>query len=63
MIPAIGLMIGAYIITRMLDLLAGVDKKPAVKLFGVLTILVTMFCVYDVMNAGSKVAASMSFGG
>lgn len=55
MIPALGVMIGAYIITRMLDLLSG-DKKAIVKGFGVVTIVVTLFCVIDILNAGSRMA-------
>lgn len=60
MIPAIGLMIGAYIITRMLELLSG-DKKLWVKGFGVITILVTLVSLIDLLNAGSRAGAG--FGG
>lgn len=60
MIPAIGLMVGFYIITRMLDLLSG-DKKIWVKVFGVITILVTLVSLIDLLNAGSHVGGG--FGG
>lgn len=55
MIPALGVMIGAYIITRMLDLLT-TDKKTVIKVFACLTIIVTLFSVVDILNAGSRVA-------
>jgi hypothetical protein len=55
MIPAIGAMIGAYIITRMLDILT-TDKKAVIKVFACLTIIVTLFGVIDIMNAGTRVA-------
>lgn len=60
MIPAIGLMIGFYIITRMLELLAS-DKKMWVKVFGVITILVTLVSLIDLLSAGSRAGAG--FGG
>jgi len=55
MIPALGTMIGAYIITRMLDLLTN-DKKTVIKVFACLTIIVTLFGIIDILNAGSRVA-------
>jgi hypothetical protein len=55
MIPALGTMIGAYIITRMLDLLT-TDKKTVIKVFACLTIVVTLFGVVDILNAGSRVS-------
>lgn len=54
MLPAIGVMIGAYIITRMLDLLSSTEKKTWVKIFGVMTILITLVSVIDLLNAGSR---------
>lgn len=56
MIPAIGLMIGAYVITRMLDILAD-EKKNWIKGAAVATILVTLVSVIDILNAGSRVSA------
>lgn len=56
MIPAIGLMIGAYVITRMLDILAG-EKKNWIKGAAVVTILVALISVIDILNAGSRVSA------
>ncbi len=55
MIPAIGLMIGAYIVTRMFDLMAKAETHKAVKVFAVLTVLITLVSVVDILNAGSSV--------
>lgn len=43
MIPAIGLMVGAYIFTRMVDMLGRSDVSVIAKIFSVLTILVVLF--------------------
>jgi hypothetical protein len=51
-------MIGFYIITRMLDLLSG-EKKAWIKVFGCVTILVALFSMVDIMNAGSRVERSI----
>lgn len=50
-------MIGIYIITRMLEMLSKQRPMP-VKVFGVITILVTLVAVVDIFNAGSRVANS-----
>lgn len=54
MIPAIGLMIGAYIITRMFEIFAKKDAHMAVKGFAVVTVLITLVSVVDILNAGSS---------
>jgi len=54
MIPAIGTMIGVYIITRMLDLLAA-DRHSVVKGFAVASMLITIFCLIALLSAGSAV--------
>jgi len=43
MIPSIGLMIGAYIITRMVELLIGSDKKTT-RFLSIVTLGVTVLC-------------------
>jgi hypothetical protein len=55
MIPALGTMIAAYIITRMLDLLA-TDKKTVIKVFACVTILLTLVSIVDIINTGSRMA-------
>jgi hypothetical protein len=59
MFPAFGAMVGIYIITRMLDLLSG-EKKTVIKVFACITIVVTLISVIDILNAGSRAAASLS---
>ena len=61
MIPAIGLMIGAYIFTRMIELLAGSSKsgQVLVKIFAVLTMLITVVSVFDLVMSGSNVPAAL----
>jgi hypothetical protein len=48
-------MIGFYIITRMIDLLS-TEKKTVVKIFGCVTILVTLVSMADILNAGTRAA-------
>lgn len=55
MIPDIGLMIGAYIVTRMTSFLFRTgdrSESAAVKFFAILTIVVTLFCVSDLITRG-----------
>ena len=57
MIPTIGVMIGCYIITRMISFLtrAGEIKESIlVKLFSVITILITAICVLDLLLSGAS---------
>ncbi len=54
MIPAIGYMIGFYVITKMLSLLLkGKDGKESsvTNIFAALTILVALFCLYVLFTA------------
>ena len=48
MLPAIGIMIGCYIITRMISLLSRINERKEsiiVKLFCVITIIITLLCM------------------
>jgi len=56
MIPAIALMIGAYIITRMLEKILDDDSKSIVRIFGALTILITLYSLYSVFSAGVDIS-------
>lgn len=56
MIPAIGLMVGAYIFTRMVDMLGRDDVSVIAKIFSVLTILVVLFGCF-VLTFGSAIPA------
>ena len=42
MIPTIGIMIGAYIFTRMAELIQSKETNGVVKFFAVITLLVSM---------------------
>ena len=55
MIPDIGLMVGAYIVTRMLRLLVKTEPKEngVVVFFAAVTILVTVICLYDLLSRGT----------
>lgn len=55
MIPAIGVMMAAYIITRMVDMLTQATTKNLTKVFGFITIIVTLIAVVDILNAGSNI--------
>lgn len=63
MIPMTALMIGAYIFTRMMVLIArdnpADDKttKILVKILGLVTILITLYCVYSIFQAGAEVSS------
>ncbi|MBA7573340.1 hypothetical protein ES708_15136 [subsurface metagenome] len=55
MIPTIGLMIGLYIITRMTSFLTrGGERSESivVKVFAVITTLVTFLCILDLLRIG-----------
>jgi len=55
MIPEIGLMIGFYIITRMISLLMRKGERKeniVVYVFAVITILITIFVMYDLITGG-----------
>ena len=56
MIPVLSVMIGAYIITRMLELVAS-DKHTIVKTAAAITILVSVFCVMFILNAGASLGS------
>lgn len=61
MIPAIGFMIAAYIITRMVASLTRPDVNIVAKVLAVVTILITIVSVIDLISAGSSVRGSMPF--
>lgn len=59
MIPAIGLMVGAYILTRMVHMLGRSDVSSIAKLFSVGTILVVLFGCFVLLTAGSMAPAGL----
>ncbi|WP_244828462.1 hypothetical protein [Caballeronia sp. TF1N1] len=50
MIPDIGLMVGLYIITRMIVLVVDKGQKSVSRLFAAGTILVALICIVDLMS-------------
>ena len=57
MIPAIGLMIGAYVFTRMVSFLTrrgDMAESIIVKVLAVIAILVTVISVADLLMGGSS---------
>lgn len=63
MIAAIGLMIGAYIITRMCSLFFKKEKNEyfiIVKIFAIITIVVTLVCVYEILDASRQDTNNMN---
>ena len=63
MIPAIGFMIAAYIITRMLNLLIDKGKQTNIitAFFAVITILVSLYAAYVLVTSGTEIASKLSF--
>ena len=54
MIPTIGIMIGAYIFTRMAELIQSKDAGVMVKIFATLTLLVSVVGTLVLMFSGSS---------
>lgn len=54
MIPTIGLMMGVYIITRMLELLDKKEVRATPKVFAVITIIITIFCIFALLASGAS---------
>jgi len=52
MLPTIGVMIGFYIFTRMIEILMVKNQYTAVRIFAILTMLVTFFSVMDLFFSG-----------
>lgn len=59
MIPDIGMMVGAYIFTRMIGVLAGPDATgawAAVEAFcAFITMVITVVAVYDLVTRGASI--------
>ena len=54
MVPTIGIMIGFYIFTRMIELLAVKNQTAAIRIFAILTMLITFFSVMDLLFSGKS---------
>ena len=58
MIPALSLMIGMYIITRMFEILLKDETNTFVKVIGLITVAVAVFSLYSILIAGASVASA-----
>ena len=63
MIPAIGLMIGAYCIVKLLGMIMETDEHFARRTFlvfaGVIAIIVIITCIMDIYTAAGSVQSAM----
>ncbi|QVQ27336.1 hypothetical protein [Achromobacter deleyi] len=53
MIPAIGLMVGAYIVTRMTAMLTRPDSSKVVKVLSILTIAVALISCLELLTGAA----------
>ena len=61
-IPLIGLMVGAYIITKMLHLILDKEKVSTVTwIFAGGTILITLYVLYKLFFGGAVLTKSLNF--
>ena len=58
MIPALSLMIGMYIITRMFEILLKDETNTFVKVIGLITVAAAVFSLYSILIAGASVASA-----
>ena len=61
MIPALSVLIAAYTITRMLDMLARENTKTLVKVVASISIVITLIAVIGIMGAGSQVSTALPY--
>ena len=64
MIPLLSLMVGAYIITKMIRIISGKNyKKESVvsNVFAVITIFVTFFCVLFIFIISNNATSALDF--
>lgn len=61
MIPAIAVMISAYIVTRMIELLFNNERGRIVKIAAVITIVLVLISINDVMNASARLPSMPRF--
>lgn len=61
MIPAIAVMISAYIVTRMIEILFNNERARIVKIAAVITIVLVLISINDVMNASARLPSMPRF--
>ena len=63
MIPTIGIMVGLYVITKMLDFI--IPKKDGninvvVQIFAIITIFFTLYAIYSLFTTGVDLSSILS---
>ncbi|MDD5108868.1 MAG: hypothetical protein PHC29_05100 [Candidatus Omnitrophica bacterium] len=68
MLPDIGLIVGSYVITRMVLLFSkesnGAMNPTGLKVaqvLGFITIVITVLCLFDLLSKGSSISSMPSF--
>jgi len=57
MIPAIALMVGAYIITRMVIVITDKEETGIVStILAGITIMVSLYCIYVIISSGVEIS-------
>lgn len=59
MIPTIGVMIGAYIFTRMAELLGRSEAGIVVRILAAMTLLVALVGMFILLVSGASIPSSM----
>jgi hypothetical protein len=60
MIPTIGVMIGAYIITKMVAMFCKADANTFTKVLAGITIVVALVSCVDLLNSGFSTSRAMT---
>jgi len=57
MVPAIALMVGAYIITRMVIVITDKEETGVVStILAGITILISLYCIYVILSSGMEIS-------
>ena len=69
MIPEIGVMVGVYIVARMLEMMVSMNEKRgnqlgsfasgAVNVFGAVTVIVALLVMFDLVSGASRAAGAL----
>lgn len=59
MLPDIGIIVGAYVITRMWVLMGDSTGKIVPRILAGITILVTIVCILDLISTGFKASGAL----
>ena len=59
MIPTLGVMVGAYIFARLLEMITSTSSNIVVRVVGVLALIVTIICTLDLFMQGMRPSPGM----